>query len=170
MHCIPITSKYTTIIRCTSLKNNRSYTVKCRCRNCDNQYGKRPISNDPESTLVPSRKRRKHTQQISVPKSAIFGGNVGEELQTILEYFILEGILHFLKQDYQTTPTITLNIYKAVVDIANSFQSSLPIGTKSEDDDILTFLREHKHNVEAFTALCHCQLTINLSTFSSQQQ
>ena len=115
----------------------------------------------------------KNKQQISVPKSAIFGGNVGEELQsgkrTILEYFILEGILHFLKQDYQTTPTIILNIYKAVVDIANSFQSRLPIGTKSEDD-ILTFLREHKHNVEAFTALCHCQLSINLSTFSSQQQ
>lgn len=60
-------------------------------------------------------------QQISVPKSSIFGGTVGEQMEsgkrTILEYFILEGILHFLEQeDCDITPQLMLDTYNAVVD------------------------------------------------------
>lgn len=101
MHCTEIATKYTTIIRCACLKSGRKCTVKCRCRNCGNEYGTRPNSSDTET---PSRKRRKRTHQIKVPKSSIFGATIGEEMEngkrTILEFFILEGILQF----FETSP------------------------------------------------------------------
>ena len=58
-HCVPVASKYTTTIGCTCLKNGKQCTQKCRCKNCSNAFGKRPIL-DVEGT--PSRKRQKHVQ------------------------------------------------------------------------------------------------------------
>ena len=50
-----------------------------------------------------------------------------------------------------------LHVYNTVVDVALSYQEKLPIGRKCLDD-IAIFLREHEHNLNAFTVLCKMQV------------
>lgn len=165
-HCVPVASKYTTTNRCTCLKNSKQCTHKCRCKNCCNAFGKRP---NLEVDGTPCCQRQKHVQQINVPKSFLFGcsASAGEDMttgkRTVLEFFVLEGILHFLKGQYCESATESiLDVYSAAVEITKSFDTTLPIGNKSEED-IVTFLCEHQHNLEAFTSLCNCQLSINMT-------
>ena len=162
-HCVPIKSRYTTTIRCTCLKNGKPCTMLCRCKDCGNEHGKRPNSTTP---VVPARKRPKYTHQINIAKSVQFGINVGEDMtrgkRTLLEFFVLEEITKFLKnQGSEVTVDSIFNLYGAIVEVANSFDTSLPIGNKDKDN-IRTFLREHQHNLDAFTAMCCSQLFMNI--------
>ena len=165
-HCVPVVSKYTTAIRCTCLKSGKSCSSQCRCTNCGNPNGKQPST---ECELGPKRKRRKYRQQITIPKSVKFGMDAGEQMsegsRTVLEYFILEGVLQFLKREmHEVSAQTLLDIYNAVVDVATPLQN-LPLGFKREND-IMAFLREHKHNMEVFTSLCNSQLSINQNRIS----
>ena len=50
------------------------------------------------------------------------------------------------------------------MEVAESFvEEELPIGKKSVED-IDRFLREHEHNLQAFTTLCNMQIQLALST------
>ena len=98
-HCVPIKSKYTSIIRCPCLKNKKACTSHCRCRNCNND--KEPAT----------RKRHRQSHQITIDKSAIFGCKEGEDMypgsRSTLEFFVLEEILTFLRhRDLHTNTTI----------------------------------------------------------------
>lgn len=41
-HCIPIESKYTTIVRCPCMRSGKKCTDACKCKNCNNPAGARP--------------------------------------------------------------------------------------------------------------------------------
>ena len=155
-HCVPVMSKYTTTIRCTCLRNGKPCTMLCWCRDCGNEHGKRP------KPSTPARKRRKYMHQIDIPKSVQFGINAGEQMstgkRTILEFFVLEEIIK--NQHLEVTDDALLNLYSAIVEVANSFGTTLPMGNKDKEN-IRTFLREHQHNLEAFSALCCSQLCMN---------
>ena len=168
-HCIPVTSKYATTVRCTCLKSGSACTSRCRCRNCGNHNGKRLNTSQAEDGTSPKRRRLKHKQQMSLPKSIKFGMEVGEELtegrRTVLEFFVLEGTLQYVQTEmHEVTVQNMLNIYNAVVDVATS-SDRLPLGYKKEET-IKAFLREHESNVEAFTSLCKSQLSINNNKMS----
>ena len=140
-HCVPISSKYTKTIRCCCLRNKRMCTSLCRCKNRDNEYGRKP------GDLEPRRKRQRHSHQIS---AVLFGLNLGEEIncgsRSILEFFLLEGVYEFVtSQDLQESSNSMSLIYNAIADVAGSFEEKLPIGEKSVQD-MNTFLREHDHH------------------------
>lgn len=158
--CVPMKSKYTLSIRCSCLKQNKKCTVLCKCKHCGN--GKEEI----KTTTEPLRKRRRYDHQILYTKSADFGLQRGEAMsqgaRSVLEFFVLEGILKFCNvghTQHDVGDSILL-IYSTIVEITDSFDEKLPIGQKS-DKDILCFLREHQHNLDAFTALCNTQLQLN---------
>ena len=52
-HCKPISTKYTTVVKCKCLQAQQGCSSDCKCRNCVNSEGKRPI-------LPPQRKRYKY--------------------------------------------------------------------------------------------------------------
>ena len=159
-HCVPIASKYATTIRCWCLRNKKMCTSQCRCRNCDNEYGTKPHD------LEPSRKRQRHSHQISAGKSVLFGAGLGEEMnsgsRSILEFFVLEGVYDFIKKSEELQESMLCLIYNAIADIVSSFDEKLPIGTKSAED-VDKFLKEHDHNLAAFTTLCKMQLHTSAS-------
>ena len=153
-HCLPIVSKYGSTIRCPCLKNKKAL---CRCKNCDND--KQPIT----------QKRRPHSHQIAIDKSAVFGRKEGEDMdlgnRSILEFFILEEVLSFINHHDLESDNETLHsLYNAIVDVVESLvQEDLPMGKKSITE-IDVFSREHEHNLSAFTALCTAQVQIALSS------
>lgn len=74
-------------------------TSLCRCKNCDNEYGRKP------GNLEPRRKRQTHSSDFSRKKCILFGRNLGEEIncgsRSILEFFLLEGVYEFItSQDW----------------------------------------------------------------------
>lgn len=161
INCVPVTSKYTSTIRCWCLKNNQMCTSLCRCRNCNNENGKKPNVTD-----EPSRKRHKHIHQVNADKSAVFGFNMGEDVcrgnRSVLEFFILEQLLELAtnSSNCQVSSQQVENLhamYNAVVDISDSFEEKLPIG-RMTINDIQRFLREHEHNLTAFSTLCGIQM------------
>ena len=42
-HCILIKTKYTEVIKYPCVLQNRACTTDCRCKECSNTFGKRPI-------------------------------------------------------------------------------------------------------------------------------
>lgn len=161
-NCVPILTKYTTTIRCWCLRNEKKCTELCRCRSCDNQYGRQPGISQPQ------RKRLRYSHQIPVGKSLIFGCEQGEDMnygrRSTLEFFVLEGVLGFLNdcQNPVDIMSTILTIYNGICDIACSFEEKLPIGKKNMEA-VKTFLREHDHNLNAFAVLCNMQLKLSIS-------
>lgn len=156
IHCVPIKSKYDSTIRCPCLINKKACTSHCRCRNCGND--KEPAT----------RKRRQQPHQITIDKSAVFGCKKGEDMcpgsRSTLEFFVLEEILSYLNHQDLLTTSAVHTLYNEIVDVAESFvEDELPIGKKSMED-IDKFLREHEHNLQAFTSLCNMQIQLALST------
>ena len=95
--CVPIKSKYTSIVRCRCLKEGRG-SAHPRCTGCGN--GKKRYE------AKPPRKRQRHAYQVASTKSSVFGINEGEDLslgtRTLLELFVLEGVSEFLKAHNET--------------------------------------------------------------------
>ena len=93
--------------RCKCFKMSRSCTSQCRCINCDNSYGKRPLN--PEQT---SRKRRSHQWQGELPtqkrfarkhKSRFTGTEYGQILRpSYCRRFTMYKILRIYQQ-FSTT-------------------------------------------------------------------
>lgn len=73
-----------------------------RTRSCDNKYGRKP---------QPQRKRLRHSHQIPVEKSLIFGCKQGEDMnygrRSTLKFFVLEGVLGFLNNCQNPVDDIT---------------------------------------------------------------
>ena len=155
-HCVPITSKYTTVVRCPCLKNGKG-CLKCKCKNCNNPLGKFVQCTEEG----PKRKRFKHENQKNIPKSAIYAAQCGEELslgkRTTLEYFVLEGLFKHCQNAGLESISDMSTIYSSVVELASSFEENLPISPKT-DIEMEKFKAEHFHNINVFKELCYGQL------------
>jgi hypothetical protein len=109
--------------------------------------------------------------QVNMMKSSAFGVTEGEDpsigTRSVLEFLVLEGVFEFLKVHFEDTADAgnILILYNAIVDIANSFEEKLPIQPK-DSAHIATFLKEHQHNLDSFTALCHAQLQLCIASTS----
>ena len=50
-HCHPVTSKYTTLVRCKCCKESKPCTNSCRCNNCNNPFGRKLITTEAKQAL-----------------------------------------------------------------------------------------------------------------------
>ena len=158
-HCHPVASKYTTITRCTCCKESKACTNLCKCKTCNNPFGKKLPTTESMQT---SRKRPRHSWQHKISKSVKFALDAREHVssgpRSILEFFILESITKYcIREGIETTPGNIEKTYNAIVEISDTLNKKLPIGTKSIDD-VEVFLKEHDHIVEVFKALCLAQI------------
>ena len=159
-HCHPTVSKYTTVVQCKCYKNDKACNDKCRCKTCNNPFGRKLQSTD--ASLQASRKRPRQQWQMSVPKSVRFAIDTGEEIasgsRSLLEFFVLESILkHCTRNGIETTPSNIEKIFNTIVEISDTLDTNIQIGEKSTDN-IECFLREHSHIIEVFKALCLAQV------------
>ena len=147
-HCQPITTKYSTVVRCMCLQAQKACSSKCKCRNCLNPEGKRTIQ-------PPQRKRFKHDWQEKIVKSGCFASELGESIshgpRTIFEYFLLECILkHCKTEGIDISPENVLVIYNTIFKMSQSMSEALPVGRK-DTGAIQTFIREHEHMSQLYT-------------------
>ena len=160
-HCHEITFKYATVIRCECLKNKQSCTELCDCKNCNNSFGQRRLT-DP-----PKRKRFKHEWQKYEKLSSIeYAHSKGEKIETgpftILEYFVLENILtNCNEQEIDPISNFIMSIYGQIVN-AMKLNPDLPISSKSVDQ-IEKFITMHDKRFPIFKNLCKNQLAWNAS-------
>ena len=99
-HCIPIKTKYTEVIKCPCVLQNRACSTDCRCKECSNTFGRRPI-------IPRKRDRRTHCWQgISansykyVPQSeeTVNKGNI-----TLPEFYVIYEIDQNLPEENDDT-------------------------------------------------------------------
>ena len=145
-HCTPVVTKYSTTIRCKCVKSGRGCSQDCRCKNCGNEFGLRPNIVDP-----PKCKRPRHVMQRTIPKSVVFSLQQEEDItsgtRSILEFFVLEGIIaHCKDENIEQNPENVQTIFNSVTEIATSFKELLPTGDKSQEQ-VKKFLEEHSHNI-----------------------
>ena len=159
-YCHPKTRRYSTTCLCPCYNNKRGCSENCKCKFCENTFGKRDV----DKSLPGARKRPRHNWQLPVLSSAAFALQEGEILnhgsRSLLEFFILEQIFSYcIKHKSPMMPNDIDIIYNAVVELCTNQESSLPL-SKLSLDKINTFLREHDHNAELFESLCvtHLQL------------
>ena len=158
-HCNEVMRKYTSIIRCKCLLNTSGCSNTCKCRNCSNPCGKKPLT----VTIKPPRKRYCHDwQKYPRENSLDFAKNRMEEINTgpfsTLEYFVLINIVDFVEEsELELDTQVILNVYEQVVPISNATIN--PRNAK----DIDTFLKLYKKNLAIFSKLCQNQLKCNLN-------
>ena len=158
-HCHPVSSKYTTLIHCKCCKESKPCTNLCRCKTCNNPFGKKLPTKD---SMQMSRKRPRQPWQQKLPKSVKFALDAREHVsngpRSILEFFVLEAITKYcLREGIETTSENIERIFNTIVEISDTLDMKLSIGTKSIDD-VERFLRERDHIVDVFKALCLAQL------------
>lgn len=85
-HCQPHEMKYTSVTRCQCYANKRTCTHLCKCKNCSNPFGSRPMVAD----ITPARKRPKQQWQCTIPKSVLLAMETMQSFphgsRTILEF------------------------------------------------------------------------------------
>ena len=130
--CSP-NSMYAT--RCKCYNSSQQCSKSCRCKNCNNPYGKN------DSSTKSKRKRRPHTMQVSLPVGKKFAIQRGESLSNTIwsdfETLVLEEILHLSHEDSSTDIDI-VKLYNDIVEYSKcTFCTiTLPEGTIFRDKSL----------------------------------
>ena len=166
--CIPVQKKYTSIILCPCLAANRPCSSSCICNSCNNPNGIRPCTS---TSIARPRQRQRHAWQQAVQKSSLFALKLQESVtkgpRTQLEYLLISEIVKYCHQkgiDFDTD--IIQAIYTSCVELAHTFELSLPLGSKGEHE-INVVLLEYDSNKAMFEAMCVTQLKINSSSLTT---
>lgn len=89
------------------------------------------------------------------------GEDMSQGTRSVLEFFCTRR-LEFLKAQSNEIVDAEniLTLYNAIVDITHTFEEKLPLLEPKNHNHVATFLKEHQHNLDKFTALCCAQLHI----------
>ena len=161
-HCIPLESKYTTIVRCPCLRSGRKCTDACKCKKCNNPVGPRL-----HSVINQTKKAgQKHLWQKRINKGATFAIEMNEILsegpRTSLEYLVIAEIIKFCIQNGLGCEVgVVSAFYSAVVEFAKTLNIPLPLGHKTIEQ-VDTTVREYHHNLNVFKTPFFTQLKVNV--------
>ena len=75
-HCVPLTRKYSTFVRCPCLRAGSGCSEACRCKNCNNPLGKHQQQSSFTKVC-----RQRHVWQRKVKKSALFSKQFEENVK-----------------------------------------------------------------------------------------
>lgn len=158
-HCCEIKHKYTSTCRCPCKRNGRGCTSECRCKNCMNPLGQRPL------TDIPKRKRFKHDWQQHRSMRSIDLAELKQEKIvsgpfTKVEFFLLENILSYCVDN--DIEVMCENIHLIYMQVMSAVKNEIPLCPRNVND-IEQFLEIHQKIVTNFKLLCKMQLEWNLS-------
>ena len=159
-HCCEVKHKYTSSINCPCLKHKKGCGKDCKCRNCTNIHGSRPI-------LAAGRRcRQKHEWQLhKSPNSREYASFKQETLTTgpltKHEYFLLENILLYCsKQDIDVNVENITALYMEIIHSITT-ESAMNLYNKSSKE-IEKYLKARCNILKTFKELCKMQLHYTL--------
>ena len=110
---------------CTCCKESKPCTNLCKCKTCNNPFGKKLPTTESMQT---SRKRPRQPWQQKICKSVKFALDAREHVssgpRSILEFFVLESITKYCISE--TTPGNIEKIYNTIVKISDTLNKKTP--------------------------------------------